>query len=236
MFKVVIRRIIKRMIYFYYWFRYKNPPKPDKVLWVNTADIYYFTKGYEEREYLLMKRNFGSLILDTNLWDSKIDAEEEIANSEKYQAIRERFVDGIPWSESQLLRNRFEDRKKNSGGIKGFDTFEELAAYYTEYYDSLYENIKEKGMLPSLKNNDISPIYIDIDRDGNICYTLDGNHRLAMALILGIEEIPVRIRAIHKEWQLKRDELWKIGPDSFFEKYPELKDHRDLDDCIRIVS
>jgi len=45
-----------------------------------------------------------------------------------------------------------------------------------------------------------------------------------MALILDIKEIPVQVRAIHKEWQLLRDELWVNSADTLFQNIPTLKD------------
>ena len=54
------------------------------------------------------------------------------------------------------------------------------------------ENLRVLGQLP-----------VHIDRDGSFVWTVDGNHRLYIALILGLECLPVRANFRHLSWQLK---------------------------------
>lgn len=237
-FKNNIKHIISLVIYIYYKLIYKRPIRPFKLIWVDTDDIRYsiteqlFPNGSPKDRELMIK-HLGTLILDSTIWDHKITADEHRKNSCKYQSIKEHFIDKVPWIESAMFTERFYNNLKKHGQIEGYTTLEELASYYDKHYDKLFENIKINGLIPATKKNNIRSMYVDIDKEGNYCYTGDGNHRLAMALILNIKKIPVQVRAIHKDWQLLRDELWVNGADTFFQKYPHLKKHEDLKDCLK---
>jgi hypothetical protein len=49
-------------------------------------------------------------------------------------------------------------------------------------------------------------IKIDITRDGEFIYE-NGKHRLSMAKILSLKEIPVQVVVRHKKWQATRDAI-----------------------------
>ena len=77
------------------------------------------------------------------------------------------------------------------------------------------EVIEESNNL-DIKNNgfdlDIAPkIGVAIDRDGNILHYRQGNHTLAIAKLLGIEHVKVRIRAVHSIWLRKQIKKNKIA-------------------------
>jgi hypothetical protein len=48
--------------------------------------------------------------------------------------------------------------------------------------------------------NEGSSITVAIDQNGRFLHLSKGNHRLAIALVLGIERIPVRVRYINGEY------------------------------------
>ena len=77
---------------------------------------------------------------------------------------------------------------------------------YAEYLDNLYESIRDEGIwlyppdsieLPTAKYDYVA---VDIGRDGELIHDNNGCHRLSIARILGFDQIPVRINAIHREW------------------------------------
>jgi hypothetical protein len=80
--------------------------------------------------------------------------------------------------------------------------------------DALYLSVKEKGVIEQshllarnpdpMKRRD--NIVIGIGRDGDLLFT-DGKHRLAIARILGLRRIPVRIFQRHRQWVDFRNEI-----------------------------
>ena len=120
-------------------------------------------------------------------------------------------------------KKQMEDKKRS---------LEELAEEY-EKYDVLFEDLKTNGFKSPNLFPLLDPIYIYIDANGNFIYTSNGNHRLYMAIIIGLKEMPVRVWARHTDWQRKRELLFLQGAEKFFALYPNLKGHPDLDDCKR---
>lgn len=227
--------------------KYKRPPEFLKELWVRPKDLHYFMISgpwFRDlpvfRDYRLIKSRKGVSIINTDLWEHKIDAETVIKDSLKYQSVKSHFVDKVPWLESEIFigeshrsyKNLFKTQKE----VKECLSLEELAESYDKTYTKIFNDIKKNGFRSSKEDKSIDPMQVDIDKDGNLCYTSGGNHRLAMALILNLDIMPVQIRGMHRNWQLLRDELWTIGPEAFFKKYPNLKNHPDLEDCIRKPS
>lgn len=66
----------------------------------------------------------------------------------------------------------------------------------------MYRNIKAKGIRTPGLFNRIEPLYVYIGRDGELLWGSGGNHRFAMAKILKLENIPVKIRTRHADFKV----------------------------------
>jgi hypothetical protein len=239
-----IKTMIEIFIYLFYAVKYKKSAHPKKVITIKTEDINYFLIGTKQMNHIKvchikvygLIRRINGLILNSDIYEYKKNASELIRHSLKYQGIKKHFEDEVPWLKTKFFTERY--MKKLQGGeiIKGCENIEELAEYYNHYYNGLFEDIKRNGVKSPEHDNSIDPILVDIDKDGSYCYTVGGNHRLMMIKILNITKIPVRIRSRHQEWQLLRDELYQTGKDAFFLKYPQLKNHADLNDCYTTTN
>jgi len=139
-------------------------------------------------------------------WSGKIMSREEVLkNSNKYRAIVQRYRENIPWIQTDLFKDRYSKRLSSGSRVNGFSDIGLVEEYYEEHYDRLFQDLKQYGFKPPDSSRNIAPMYIYIDKDGEILYTRDGNHRLYMALVLGIEKIPVKVWTRHKAWQLKKE-------------------------------
>jgi len=199
--------------------QYKKPADPDKVIEIRLSEIkYYLTRNKhikDRYDYQLIKRIPG-LIIDGDLWQYKVEAQKVFESSEKCISVKEHFVDNKPWEETGLFKKVYKKKLKKLKEIKGCRNLKDLAALYRRYYDNLFHSIKQNGIISPEEDSSVAPIYADIENEGHYCYTYGGNHRLAMAFILNIQKMPVKIRARHKAWQRLRDELYTIGPTKFF--------------------
>ncbi len=144
------------------------------------------------------------------------------------KAIRQRFVDDLPW-EKTVLAERYEKPK--------FDR--RITAI-----EQLYRNIRDNGYKSQRQlleedpeaawgglNDAMHPlaneIAVDIGRNGEPLWNICGQHRLAIAKILEIDRIPVQVFRRHSEWQDIRDRA-RRGEDI----PEEFRDHPDLADII----
>ena len=114
----------------------------------------------------------------------------------------------------------------------------------------LYNSIKEQGYLSQSdllqmdkkgtvdRNNDaetplLNEITVDIGRDGDLLYCGYGSHRLAIAKILELDSVCVKVGARHKQWQQLRDEIRSNGYTNHHSiKY---RGHPDLQDDISVI-
>lgn len=149
--------------------------------------------------------------IKTGDWDDD-NCKTNVNNHPKIRAMKDRFERGESWKQ--------------------------IGRYYNspkaEYYDNLYNDIKNNGFDsghrgsppgdPKLPQDELSVLVV-IDRKGEI-YLYDGSHRFGIARVLDIE-IEAHVLCRHAEWQRFRDEVYQLDP-SFdhkdFIKHPDLQD------------
>lgn len=114
-------------------------------------------------------------------WD--LDRRQPVEASPKYRAIIERYSEGKPWEETDLFTDLYRRRLETGDSIRGQATMKGLLAQYYGRVDGLFEEMKRNGFnsspgrLPKLL----------IGRDGEVFIGNQGNHRLAMAVVLNIK-------------------------------------------------
>lgn len=216
-----IKRFIKSA---FYHLKYRAVADKNKIIWIEVNKIEKAIANEREDIWTFAK------IMDGD-WD--LNTREVI--SKKVLGIEQHFSGGIPWKETILFKN-YEERFKTELLILRCKSIEELEKKYETEISSLFEKIKKEGFLIPTKNNpSIDVIYVYIDRNGNFLFGGNGNHRLAFARILGINKIPVKIRARHKEWQEIREEIYKMNKKNIQEvqrKYKHFIEHPDLSDIL----
>lgn len=218
---VSIKRLVKSL---HYHFAYKAKAKKDKIIWVDVQAIQKALANEKLRQYAF-----------TRIMDGDWDLETRNAISQKVLGIEEHYIEGIPWRETALFKY-YEKRFQNELLILRCKDLDELEVKYNTTINDLYENIKTEGYrLPTPENPDIDIIYVYIGRQGEILFSGNGNHRLAIARILGIDKIPVTVKARHKHWQDIREAVhlgYNKGQAHLLEKHRHLLDHPDLTDII----
>lgn len=133
--------------------------------------------------------SFKSLPSD---WDKRVVSFDPYNTDDpKFVSIYRRFTSEVRWADTPL----FEHYKSVIGGgstVKGFSDIWELEKYYQRKYDELFRKIECEGLVaPDLTRPKITPLFIHVDRKGNVVWTSEGNHRLAMAVVIGLDTIPV---------------------------------------------
>lgn len=173
-------------------------------------------------------------------WDK---ARAKFHHRYKVQSLRRHFIDDVPWPETEYY-----ERKRtvvSTKGYRGCSSEEELLAFLNRL-DTLYERIKEDGYKTQKElleecpertrklNNDaptpeLNEIGINIGRDGELLWQYGGQHRLCIAQLLKLDEVPVQVLTRHGRWQERRDKLVdNLGKTS---ATPYL-DHPDMQDIV----
>jgi hypothetical protein len=179
----------------------------ERTSWANPAELQLMIPdvpygGITSRKYA----NRGKVV--DGDWDRTVDRFEQ---TDLYQGFEDHFVRGIAWDQTRLFR-RVKDEllERPRYGCRS------VAEYVKKLQgmDVLYERIARIGYRPQseiaheqgnlYKAED--EISICIGRDGDLIFE-DGRHRLAIAKLLGLARVPVKITMVHKLWQDFRNEI-----------------------------
>jgi len=123
-------------------------------------------------------------------WD--LERRYPLAEAVKHRSIAQRYAEGRPWEETDLFREVYSVRIKREP-IRGEYTMKGLLAQYYGRVDSMFEDLKANGF----KSGRALPRLL-IGRGGEVFIGNQGNHRLAMAQILGLTSIAGEILCRHE--------------------------------------
>jgi len=137
-------------------------------------------------------------------WDRETDLVQDL---DVVRGAKEHFVNGIEWEKTDYYTVYLEQILKGNPlvGCCNKHEFDEHCARW----DRLFESIRNNGYKPQSEIHDPEywastavedEITVHISRDGHFLFC-DGGHRLAIALALAIERIPVKVCIRHAQWQ-----------------------------------
>lgn len=192
---------------------------PFKYIYVDPNSIQYYYSG--------PPRGWGRVV--GGEWD--LDR-QPLSEHAVFSSIKDHFVHGTEWKNTDLW-----DRYLQQGLSR-----EEISSNLNQI-ESLYESIKTNGYKSQQellrintedthrRNNDaihpvLNEVAVNIFRDGELGKKYSGNHRLAIARALGIDQIPVLVRTRHRKWQQIRDEIRRseAAPSDIDKTHPDLND------------
>lgn len=212
---------------------YEAPADPWRFVRVDPTAVEYYTSGVPM---------FGLGQVMGGGWDREERA--SLAESPMYRGLVQRFEAGADWEETALYRS-VEERFADGENVRGYESLAEFRNARCAYLDDLYERISEEGYRPNAEAGHDNPAADDnpwedayanhlepmvaVGRDGELCW-VEGFHRLIIAAIAGVDEIPVYVVRRHVEWQRVRDEVGTAPGDTLPQAYDEYGDHPDLAD------
>jgi hypothetical protein len=163
-----------------------------------------------------------------------------IDETKLHEGLTQRFEEGHEWEETSYYE-RIAERFEESEDVRGYESLEAFISERPAEIEALYESMQD-GYRPNRGTvyetpadveyiHELEPLVL-IGRSGEIIWS-EGFHRLVLATIVGIDEIPVYVLRRHEEWQRTRDELATILPE---ERGPELRERADHPDVRDIVE
>lgn len=132
-------------------------------------------------------------------WD--IERRHPFQGTAKYRAVVQRYVGGKEWIETDLFTDAYRRRLEKDGRIGRYRNLRDLAESYRCRFDPLFETLKRDGFRTQGANGKRHALpSLLVGRDGEVFIGNQGNHRLAMAQVLGLERIAGRIVCRHQLW------------------------------------
>jgi hypothetical protein len=124
-------------------------------------------------------------------WD--IERRYPLAEAVKHRAIIQRYREGKRWEETDLFADTYRRRFESGETVRGEPTLEALLAQYYSRVDGMFEHMRRNGF----KDCRPLPLFL-IGRDGEVFIGNQGNHRLAMAQVIGLDRIAGEVICRHQ--------------------------------------
>jgi len=206
----IARHFLKVLTWLHYGRHYQTPLRPFRLLWIDPDLISW---------YPVTKPSIHSWVptgVVGGTWDQEL---RRFENGVTFRSFRQRFVDNEEWTETPYYQFA-QDQIEKTGSYKGYTTSEGVEQRCRQL-DDLYHNIDANGYHTQCvidSNGDVElhrhqhlppelrEVTVHITREGEFLWR-GGAHRLAIAKLLQLDEIPVRICVRHEKWQQHRDRM-----------------------------
>jgi hypothetical protein len=186
-------------------------PDPETVYWLDPERILRHTNyggaSVAPKDRVFHTERHKGTVQDGD-WDHSSYNFEDL---DVVQALRQRIEQGASWEQTefhQRLARELRDKGRTSWNIGSQSELEERF----RYLDRLTASIREHGfqlnhtvtLANETKGINADPVFsseitVNIGRNGEYFFQ-DGRHRLAIAKILGIKKVPVKVLVRHKHW------------------------------------
>lgn len=215
--------------------RYDAPADPWTLVHVDPSNVEYCNNE--------IRLNWGLGRVQGGRWNRE-EHRYPVREMPIWRGLVQRFEDGDDWDETTLYR-RAADRFDDGVAHRGYEDVNEFRDVRCEYLDTLYETIRDDGYRSNRDAGHDNPAASDVPFEdayahhleplvvigpsGEIYWT-EGYHRLAIASILNVDEIPVHVLCRHEEWQRIRDEIHGIPGSDRSPEFDGDTAHPDLRD------
>lgn len=208
----VLRSIYWRIAPRYFMNKYRidsdrAPLNPLKLIEVDPDSITHFT-GRDITTGPARRSNIGS-VLDGD-WDLP---ERPLEDDGIYPSLIDRFEHDVEWDETEIYQRTRDAIERGESFWHTCSSVAELNRRCQEV-DRLYNEIEQNGYRANVDerktdfvNCFLNEICVDIGRDGQLLF-VDGRHRLAIAQVIGLDQIPVFPVARHAEWMKHREAVY----------------------------
>ncbi|ELY68613.1 hypothetical protein C490_09348 [Natronobacterium gregoryi SP2] len=200
--------------------RYETVPNPYKITYINPDSVQYFSARKNKSGKNIAHTRWKDIgrVADGD-WDIRsISSEYAIKNSLLYESIENHFERGVPWEQTDYVATSREHLRQDChqntwrATVRSeedlWERCEQLEKLYERIETSGYKSKQEvfdsqsndpMGYYPRTYKYTLDEVMIDRGRDGEPLL-VDGKHRLFLAKVCGIEEIPVLVVVRHREY------------------------------------
>lgn len=185
-----LRDVLNRMRYG------PDAPLSDEAIYIDPCAV---TDSYSNSGVRKLRRQQSGIVRDGD-WDR---ARTPFSETVKARSCRMHYVDGVAWEDTPLFERML---REVAAGRRpdDCDSREDVINRY-QALDRIYDETRRRGRLltkselPDFFRREHGGILIHIDRDGQPLRAGGGMHRLAIAQILELPEIPAQVGVVHPE-------------------------------------
>ena len=120
----------------------------------------------------------------------------------RLEQMKELFSEKLPYRQTAFYRRMIDELERN--GVTHAPKLNSRSAVdgYFARLDALYQSMRDHGFQPrsGQRLQQDREITVRIGRDGTPIKSGEGTHRLALALLLGFERVPVVVDLVHTRW------------------------------------
>lgn len=228
--KYCLRKLFRYYVRVISWLsvghQYKTRIDPFQLLHVDPLKIKKLTTS-EARNHFAQRDSIPEVVGGN--WDEKVS---DLSEYTLYIAIHERYNCGVDWEDTEFFAIQAEliESGQTKFGVSSTSEFRKRLSKLDKIIEDIETNgyrtqvqLEKEGTLldnhiPSLRPPELHEVTVNIARDGELILH-EGRHRLSIAHLLELEEIPVRVKVRHEEWMAHRDRKLSSGNAS---KHPDL--------------
>lgn len=199
-----------------------NIRDPDDIFMINTNRIIYHTNYKRDNKGQVKDHIFHKIKDRGRMYPGDWDlSSHKFTDLEIYEAFEQRMLHGREWEETRFYHSELASIKAGQmrWGCRNLEDWKKRC----RQLDLLIQSVRVKGYIVEhnltsasgsrgafLKPEMSEEITVNIGRNGQYLFQ-SGRHRLAIAKILGIERIPIKVLVRHKEWQEFRETMISIA-------------------------
>ena len=209
--------------------RYAAPADPWRVVRVDPAEVEY---------YVTVSLKWGLGRVRGGEWDRRENC-QRLSETATARGLRQRSEAGRDWEETAYYESAGE-RFREGEAVRGYESLDQFRDEHLQRVDDLYESVRREGYRPNYETkgdpreveriHDLEPFAV-IGRSGGIRWN-EGYHRLIVASLLDVEEVPVYVVRRHEAWQRKRDRMSQRSVSELPSELAQYADHSDVQDVV----
>lgn len=196
---------------------------PFEIYYVDPSDINKRTGRRYDLYSDFGRIQGGDWDVDVNKWryeehpDYVLDlyTADELEESTHFKSMSDHFCDGVRWEDTDLYQIVLDSISEGNTIYHGCESESDLINQLA-HVDQLYDTIRKNGYKSQwelISNNHIitigdyirlhvNEVLVDVGRSGRY-YFVEGRHRLTIAKLLDLQEIPVVFLVRHDDWVSK---------------------------------
>lgn len=141
-----------------------------------------------------IRKKLGHTMLPVEMsgnWSKKLD-DFDLRRWYRVAETRRHFLEDVSWDQiGSVIKKR---KKLNNGYYPSDVRSHEMLDQRLESHDKLFEAIRKDGGLSAAPEH---LVQLNISETGGFYFGPGGQHRIAMAVVLGFESIPMKLGYVH---------------------------------------
>lgn len=215
---------------------------------VDSSDIAY-QSDFTQRQFPVTDSKLPGVDSLSGVYGGPWDRfRSSLTDSPIYQAIAERFRDGVAWEETEHYRRTA--RAIDAGGSRWNSSSERELREKIQFLERLYESMAQHGYVPQTEvenySSDALPkpepstkrilgddvpneCMVGVGRNGEMIRFTGAHHRVSIAKVLDLSDIPVVVTVRHERWQQIREAYQQASSvDAIPDELLEFASHPDI--------